>query len=281
MLATAIIAFREFLEAFLLIGIFVGVDHKLKLGKGKEILSAAFLGTIFSLILPIVVFFFTSRIRSLLTERTTDIIEGYLLTFSGIFIAYVVFSIHAFLKNNSIKRVTKAKQKLEEEVFDASLFFTIVFFICREGFEVALLVAAVSVFSVFQTNLVGLLLGFTGAFIVGLTTYCTYLKLSIKHVFRYTEYAIILIGAAMLKNGISLLLVNYAHIHLEKVFALPLHFLPGENTIAGHLLINLTGIQPNLSIIQIAVMGVYIFSLSYLFMIKHPVEKPSEKVSAK
>ena len=281
MLATAIIAFREFFEAFLLIGIFVGVDHKLKLGKGKEIISAAFLGTIFSLILPIIVFFFTSRIRSILTERTTDIVEGYLLTFSGIFIAYVVFSLHAFIKTQSMKRIAKAKQKLEEEVFDISLFFTIVFFICREGFEVALLVAAVSVFSVFQSNLIGLLIGFTGAFIVGLTTYCTYLKLSIKHVFRYTEYAIVLIGAAMLKNGISLLLENYAHINLGKILALPLPFIPGENTIVGHLLKNLTGIQPNLSIIQIAVMGAYIFLVSYLFIPKHSVEKPLEKISGK
>ncbi|MDE2025225.1 MAG: FTR1 family protein [Patescibacteria group bacterium] len=281
MLATAIIAFREFLEAFLLIGIFVGVDHKLKLGKGKEILSAAFLGTIFSLVLPIIVFFLTNKIRTIITERTTDIIEGYLLTFSGLFIAYVVFSLHAFLKDHSIKKISRAKQKLEEEAFDVSLFFTIVFFICREGFEVALLIAAVSVFSVFQSNLVGLLIGFTAAFIIGLATYCTYIKFSIKHIFRYTEYAIILIGAAMLKNGISLLLENYLHINLEKFLALPLQFLPSDNTIAGHLLKNLTGIQPNLSIIQVAVMGAYIFLISFFFMVKRPVEKPSRKISGK
>src|SRR5258708_8170632 len=160
MLTTAIIAFREFLEAFLLIGIFIGMDKKFQLGKRKEIVLAASCGILFSLLLPVTVFFFASSLRHLLTEKSIDTLEGYLLTFSGFLLAYVVFSLHDFMKNGKKKTITQASEKMKQEIFDLSLFLTIIFFIIREGFEVALLIAATSLFTIFRTNIEGLMVGF-------------------------------------------------------------------------------------------------------------------------
>ncbi len=279
MLATAIIAFREFLEAFLLLGIFVGINRTLQLNKHKEILSAGVLGIVLSLLFPILVFFFSSNRQHILTEKNTDILEGYFLIFSGCFLAYVVFSLHQFMKLYRDTTIAKARQKMEQKIFDISLFFTIVFFICREGFEVALLVATTSIFSVFWTNITGLLLGFAGAFLIGFSTFLTYIKLPMKIIFRYTEYAIILIGAAMVKNGISVLLENYLHIHWGKILPLPFQFLPSDTTILGHLLKNLLGVQQEMSLIQLIFMGIYMLVIQYLFFIKKPlVQVPSEEI---
>src|SRR6266581_531975 len=99
MFTTATIAFREFLEAFLLIGIFIGIDRKFKLGKQREILLAATLGIVISLLLPVVVFLFANEAKSVVTEKNSDLLEGYLLTFSGFFLAYVVFSLHRSLQH--------------------------------------------------------------------------------------------------------------------------------------------------------------------------------------
>jgi hypothetical protein len=44
MLTTLIIAFREFLEAFLIVGVFFGVSKKLNLKKEGEILFATAIG---------------------------------------------------------------------------------------------------------------------------------------------------------------------------------------------------------------------------------------------
>ncbi len=265
MITTAIIAFREFLEAFLLVGIFIGLNHKFKLGKRKEILLAALLGVTFSLILPILVFFFASDAGRVLSEKNTDLLEGYLLAFSGFFIAYVVFSLHEFMKHGKKKTIADAGAKMEKEIFDVSLFFTIVFFIIREGFEVALLITTISLFSSFWLNMGGLILGFLTASAIGLSTVIAYIKFPIKKVFQYTEYLIVIMGAAMVMNGLSILFKAYFNIHLEKYLPLPLQFLPGDASIPGHLLNNILGLQKEIGIIQILLMATYIFVIYTLF----------------
>lgn len=270
MFITAIVAFREFLEAFLLVGLFIGMDRKFKLGKRKEILTATILGIGVSLLLPLIVFFFANSAQHIFTEKNADILEGYLLTFSGFFLSYVVFSLHEFMKYGKKKTIQKANQKMEQEIFDLSLFFTLVFFIAREGFEIALLIATTSLFSVFRTNVLGLLLGFVIASAIGLVTSFTYIKLPIKKVFTYTELFIVLIGAAMVKNGVSLLVENYAHIHLERLLPLPLDFLPSETTVAGHAMSNLFGIGQEFGLFQLGIMLIYILLIWSLFRVKKP-----------
>lgn len=270
MLTTAIIAFREFLEAFLLVGIFLGMDKKFQLRKKKEILFASMLGIMISLLLPVLVFIFAGQMQYVLTEKNTDILEGYFLTFSGFFLAYIVFSLHEFMKDGKKQTIATASQKMEAEIFDISLFFTIVFFIIREGFEIALLIATTSLFSVFSQNIEGLLLGFFLASSIGIITTVTYVQLPIKKIFQYTEYLILIIGAAMIKNGVSILFENYFHIHLEKLFSLSLQFLPSETTVIGHAINNLFGLQRNLSMVQIGLMGVYILLVYCLFKVHKP-----------
>ncbi len=266
MFTTAIITFREFLEAFLLIGIFIGIDKKLNLGKQKEIISAACIGIFISLILPIIVFFFASDVSNAFTEKNTNALEGYFLTFSGFFMAYVVFSLHKSMKNYRKKTISNAKDKMEQQIFDISLFFTLVFFIAREGFEVALLIATTSLFSAFWLNLGGLLLGFILALAVGLSTIITYIKLPIRKVFQYTEYIIIIMGAAMVMNGLSILSKTYFNISLERYIPLPLGFLPNDSSFLGHLLKNTLGLQKEMGILQIALMVMYVIIINILFL---------------
>lgn len=269
MITTLIIAFREFLEAFLLIGIFIGIDKKLHLGRRREILFASLLGIFISLLFPFVVFIFANNIHGLLTEKNADFVEGYLLVFSGFFLAYVVFSLHTYMGKLRNEVIAKTNEKLQKNIFDISLFLTIVFFILREGFEVALLIATTSLFSSLWINLSGLLLGFLLASFVGLSTVATYIKLPIGKVFKYTEYLILLVGAAMVKNGISLLFENYFKIHLEKIFPLPLlQFLPNETSIWGHLLKNISGLQRNFGIIELGIMLAYIILIQFIWKTK-------------
>src|SRR5258708_6277730 len=147
---------------------------------------------------------------------------------------------------------------MKQEIFDISLFLTIVFFIAREGFEVTLLIATTSFFSSMWAKSGGLFIGFLAASFIGLVMCFTYIKLPMKKLFLYTEYFIILIGAAMVKNGISLLITNYLHIHVEKFLSLPLQFLPGSTTILGHTLNNLFGFHQETSILQLGMMGLYV-----------------------
>jgi len=266
MITIAILAFREFFEAFLIVSIFLGVSKKFDLRQEKEILSASGTGLIISLLLPVIVFFFGQYTKGMINAESAEVVEGFLLTFSGLFIAYVVFSLHKFMEPKRHTAIKKVKDKLiNRELFDISLFLTIVFFIGREGFEIALLTAANTVFSGFLQNLTGLLIGFTAAALVGTGIFFSYLKIPVCKIFQYTEYTIVLFGAAMVKNGLSELLEKYAHLEIGDIIPLPFKFLPSSESFIGHLVKQLGGLEQNFSLVMFGMMAIYILGMYLLF----------------
>lgn len=209
MITTAIIAFREFLEAFLIVGVFLGISRKLHLKKEFEIGLAATVGVIFSLLLATVTYLFGNQVHGILTEKNAELLEGYLMIFSGLFIVYTIVSLHILLHKIQVKTAAKVNQKIQSNVFDISLFFTIIFLVIREGFEIALFTASTSLLSVFIQNFIGLMLGFLFASILGVLIFFTYIKFPIKKVLKITEYVILLLGASMIGNGIIKLFFLY------------------------------------------------------------------------
>jgi high-affinity iron transporter len=271
MFTTAIIAFREFLEAFLIVGIFLGISKKLQLKKETEIAIAATIGFVISLLLATLTYVFGDYARGILTEERAEVLESFILIFSGIFIAYVIFSLHNTLRKSRGGTLLKAHKKLEKDAFDFSLFATIILMVVREGFEIALFTSSISLFSVFLQNFIGLLLGFVLASTVGVAAYFSYIRFPIGKVFKITEYMIILLGAAMVQIGITELLEHQFHIELGDMFRFPLQFLPDHHTIFGHLLQTLTGIDSEFSLIRLLIMIVYIVGIYFLFLRKRPV----------
>lgn len=273
MITTLIIAFREFLEAFLIIGVFLGISRKLKLKKEKEIWLAASIGVILSLILSASVYLFGDKAKNVFTEENAELLESYLLIFSGFFIAYVIFSLHNILQRSREEKLIKAHQQLQKNAFDISLFFTIVFLVLREGFEIALFTASVSLFSDFIQNFIGLILGFVAAAIFGILTLAAYVKFPAGKIFKATEYMIILLGASLTQQGITELAEKYLDLNLSRILSFHLQFLPNKDTFAGHILQGFFGIDQNFSLARLAVMSIYVV-LIYLLFIK---QKKKEK----
>lgn len=258
MTASFIFAFREFFEVFLIVGVFFGLSKKLQLHREKEIGMATLIGLAISFLLPIMTFILGEKAAVIFNERNADLLEGYLMIFSGIFIVYVVFSLHTFFVQKRAVHLIKAHQKLQNNVFDLSLFATIIFFIVREGFEIALFTATTSLFATFSQNLLGLVIGFAAASIVGLLTYTAYLKVSIIKLYKLTEYLIIFLGAALVKNGIGELSEVYFRLHFEKILPIFIHPLPAASTFIGNLINNLFGIKQHTSLIELAILISYI-----------------------
>ena len=268
MITTALIAFREFLEAFLIVGVFFGISKKLTLKREMEIGLATSIGCLISLVLACITYFFGDFARGILTEDRAEILQSYLLIFSGFFIVYVIFSLHNSLRKGRGGKLISAHQKLQKNAFDLSLFTTIVMLVLREGFEIALFTASTSLFSVFFQNVLGLLIGFIGAGIVGFLTFSAYLRFSIGKVFKYTEYMIIVLGASLVQNGITELLIHSFNIHIGNILRFPFQFLPSEKTIPGHLLKNLLGVDQEFSAVRLFIMILYIAIIYFLFLRK-------------
>ncbi|TSD06346.1 MAG: Uncharacterized protein Greene07147_205 [Parcubacteria group bacterium Greene0714_7] len=266
MLPTAVIAFREFFEAFLIVGVFLGVSKALGLKREVEIALAASLGILMSLVLVGGTYFFSGQLGNFLTERTVELLEGYVMVFSGLFLVYVIFSLHSVMSASRKDMMGKAEARFKENVFDISLFFTIVFLVIREGFEIALFTASIALLTTFIQNFLGLLLGLTGASVLGISTFFAYTRFPIRKIFKITEYMVILLGASLTQNGITKLFENYFNIHLSNIVPINLFFLPDAGSVGGHLIRSLIGIEQEFSLVRLGIMLVYIALIYVLFM---------------
>lgn len=253
MLVAALIVFREFLEAFLLAGVFLGMSKQLKLKKEFEILLALGIGVSVSILLATGIFFFGDSARAILTEANAELLEGYLMLFSGAFIAYVVFALHRAMGKAKMDAVQMAKDVLKATAFDMSFFFLIIFLILREGFEIALFTASVSLFSDFATNMLGLFIGFSAAAVVGVGFYFFYTKIPLNKIFTATEYAIIALGAVFTSNGIMKMLEVQFGFQPSDFLAVPLPFL-----------------ESSISLLSPLLMLAYAGAVYYLFLRKKP-----------
>ena len=259
MIATAVIAFREFLEVFLFVGIFLGISKSLHLGKEREIVLATGIGITASLMITSAVFFFGDGIKTILNEETAELLEIILFILSGIFIAYVALSLHGIMQDQRNKLIKDAHKKMQTGTFDISLFFTIIFLVLREGIEIALFTASTSIFTEFTQNFIGLIMGFTASVILGIIVLIVYKGFPVKKIFKATEYLIILLGAALTQRGITNLLDHYYHFNLSRMGYLGLSFLPDKESFSGHLIKALTGIDSTFSTGKLLIMAGYIF----------------------
>jgi high-affinity iron transporter len=266
MFTTAIIAFREFLEAFLIVGVFLGVSGKLGLKKEKEILLAALVGIVAAFIMSTITFALGDAAQNILTHERTELLESYIRLFSGFFLVYVIFSLHNRISTDKREIIAKTKNKLERRAFDLSLFATITFLVAREGFEIALFTASTALFYVFIQNLVGLLFGFVLAGGLGVAVYYAYIKFPIKKVFRVTEYMIILLGASLVQVGATELLEHQFNFHLADFASFGMQFLPDEESVLGHALQSFIGIDKEFSLPRLGIMVTYIGIIYCIFL---------------
>lgn len=266
MLTTFTIALREYLEAFLIIGVFLGISKKLKIKREKEILLASLIGILLSIILPLFTFYFSNLASKVLTKKNSEILEGYLLIFSGIFISYVIFSLHKTIHQITDKNLLQVHSKIKDNLFDFFLFLLIVFFIVREGFEIALFTATTSLFSSFSQNLAGLILAFFTSFLLSLLIYTSFIKISFSKIYKITEWLILFLGAAMINNGVNEILEGYFNLKLSFFLPIKILFLPEKSTFIGHFLKNLFALQRDFSFVSLLIIFSYIFAIKKIFL---------------
>lgn len=253
-MGTLIISFREYLEVFIIIGLFLGISKKLNLKKEREIILAAAAGVIIAFLMPVGFFLLGNKLRPIFTEKNTEALEGWIMIFSSLFIAYVVVSLHRIFSHQHLAVIKRTQKKITQNVFDLPLVFFIVFSILREGLEIVVFTSSLSLISGLINNLIGLLFGFILSFFVGFLIYRAYLKISFEKMFQWTEFSIILFGGALLKNGVNELTEVFFDLDLTQLFPINLWFLPEKSTVAGDLIKNFTGLEKNFSLPMLALL---------------------------
>lgn len=216
MLPVFIVAFREFLEAFLSVGVLLGISNKFQLHRSKGILGGSIAAFIVVFLLATVVFGADSSVIKYLPKDSLDLIEGWLFTLSSIFIAYAVFSLHRILAHYSQEEVKVIEAKVDK--YQAShwlLPFSAFLFVLKEGTEGIFFNVTNGLFYTFSQDLTGFSLAFIAALICGLIIRKFLTFVSLKRIFRITEVFIIFVGVDAITEGLETLSKYYFNIDIS------------------------------------------------------------------
>ena len=216
MVPVFIIALREFLEAFLSIGVLLSISSKFHLQQTKGIIGGSVTGFIFIFLFATVLFGMDSTLVKILPTGLVVLIEGWMFVASSIFIAYAVFSLHRILSHYSTENMKQAETKLDRyKVSYWLLPFTAFLFVVKEGSEGVFFNLSNGIFYTFSQDLIGFVLAFLVALLFGIILQKFIGVLSIKRIFRVSEVFIIFVGVDALTEGLGKLAIYYFHIDMS------------------------------------------------------------------
>lgn len=216
MLPVFIVAFREFLEAFLSVGVLLSISSKFHLQRTKGILGGAVVGFIVVFILATVVFGADSSVIKHLPKSSFDLIEGWLFTLSSLFVAYAVFSLHKILEHYSKEGVKEIEANVGKYKTSYWLLpFSAFLFVFKEGCEGIFFNVTNGLFYTFNQDLTGFALAFIAAMSCGLIIRKFLTLVSLQRIFRITEVFIIFVGVNAITEGLETLATYYFNVDIS------------------------------------------------------------------
>ncbi|MFN8444140.1 MAG: iron uptake transporter permease EfeU [Caldilineaceae bacterium] len=198
MLATSLIAFREGLEAALIISIVLG--YLRKTGRLSQSRFAWF-GVAAAVIMSILVALIIQWVGAELEGPAEQIFEGTTMLVAVGLLTWMIFWMRA--------QARSLKSSLEHEV-DAALstgqrwgLFTVTFTsVFREGVETALFLSAAAFATDGPTTVIGTVIGLVIAAIVGYLLYASTVRLNLRQFFNVTSLLLLIFAAGLFARGI-------------------------------------------------------------------------------
>ena len=198
MVAAALIALREGLEAALIVGIVLGYLRKIGYLEGRK---SVWLGVYAAVLASLGVALTIQLVGMELEGRAEGIFEG-----ATMFLAVGVLTWMIFWMRYQARLI---KTSLEQDVQQAvetgtrwGLMLVAFIAVFREGVETALFLSAAAFASDGQGTLIGAALGLTAAILIGFLIYASTARLNIRLFFNITSVLLLLFAAGLLANGI-------------------------------------------------------------------------------
>jgi len=243
--AIAVIAFREGMEAFLVLGIILAFLAIIELDHYKRYAWAGFFaGIVTSIILAVV---FSVVFDGLESEDLQYSISLFVLFFAILLLTYMVF----WMQHNS--QMANMKKKIELSSNQKRVTFLIVFTaILREGLETVLFTLALMMDgeSTPSEALAGLTVGLSISAACIWILFKGSIKLPLKQFFQYSSYLILLIVAGL----VSLLIKGLQAYEYIPTLIAPLYdssFILTNESVFGRLLGILMGYDASPSLLQL------------------------------
>ncbi|MFX1486215.1 MAG: FTR1 family protein [Promethearchaeota archaeon] len=256
------VTLREGVEIALVLGIILGYIAELGAFGLRKYVYLGFAVAVVASLLVSIALNLLGVVFSGLIER---LYEGVTSALAAIVLLTAVLWMHK--KGPTIRRELEAKVGLAVEKGTADALAILSFVIVvREGVEIALFLQQSIIQTTVAETILGALIGFTGALVVGLIILKTSARVSTRTFFRVTSIILVFIAAGLLAYGIHELqeaaIIPVVVEHLYDV-----NFIIDENGLVGSILKALFGYNGNPSLIETTVYLLFLtFSLSYLIL---------------
>ena len=243
--ASLIIAFREGMEAFLVLGIILAFLEKTDLQHFKSYAWGGFFtGIVASLVLAVV---FTVIVDGFESEDLQYNISLAVLLFAIILLTYMVF----WMQHNA--DIANMQKKIELSTNQKWVTFLIVFTaILREGLETVLFTLALMMDGESSTMevITGLFIGLLASALLIWLLFKSSIKLPLKKFFEYSSYLILLIVAGL----VSLFIKGMQAYEYLPIYIAPLYdssFILSNDSVLGRFLGILMGYDAMPSLLQV------------------------------
>jgi high-affinity iron transporter len=198
MLPSFLLSLREGLEAALIIGIVIGVLHKIQRPDLKPFVWG---GAVSAIIFSIAAAVLLMKLGAEFEGKAEEIFEGVAMLLAAGILTWMIFWMRS--------HADTLKTDLEANVHQATLrsgmgaIFILAFLsVAREGLELVLFLIAAQMTSDGMQTLLGALIGLGTAILIGWTIFATTRSLSLKRFFQVTNLLLILFAAGLVAHGI-------------------------------------------------------------------------------
>ena len=198
MLAALVLAFREGLEAALILGIVLGVLRRV--GRGDRVWSV-WAGAALAAIISVAVGAALYALGIAFEGRAEEIFEGTAMLLAAIVLTWMIFWM--------ARQGRGLQNELESEVRQAALtgstwaLFGLAFVaVLREGVELALFLTAAALTASAGSTLLGGLLGLAAAAVAGWLLFATTAQLNLRAFFGVTGLLLLVFAAGLVAHGV-------------------------------------------------------------------------------
>ncbi len=244
MIAALLIAFREGLEAALIVGIVLSYLKKM----GYRRRAAVWWGVVAAVIVSIVGGLALQVLGVAFEGRGEELFEGITMLLAAGVLTWMIFWMQR--QGRSIR--TELERDVRQAVMGGSRWalFTLAFVaVVREGIETALFLTAAAFSATPAQTLIGGGLGLALAMVVGWLLFAVSVRLDVRAFFRVTSVLLILFAAGLLAHGVhELQEAGVLPVIVEHVW--DINHILDENSTVGSILKALFGYNGNPSFLE-------------------------------
>jgi len=246
MIAGFMLAFREGLEAALVVGLVFGVLTKIK---RTQLAPVVWSGVVSAVIVSLGVALALRKLGATLEGEAEEIFEGLTMLLAAGLLTWMIFWMQR--QGEQVKRMLESDVRRVASRGQAWGLFIMVFItVLREGIETAIFLTAAAMTANEHNIFIGGIAGLVTAVIIGLVLFVATKRLNVGRYFQFTSFFLILFAAGLVAHGVhELNEVGWIPVIVDHVWDLN-HILNEDSTL-GLFFKTLFGYNGNPSLTEV------------------------------